>query len=386
MNRTTKQEIIQNQLAAYLAADKKQKTVILDLLYATTGYQRKALVRRSRQLQRQPRKVVDQFVARAGPKTVYGADVTAALKQLWDVSHELSGERLHPAIATYVAVLVRGGHWLHGKDTTDKLLAMSLITVKRRIAGFRKEQGMPRPKGLGSTKPSELKELIPIRRGPWDNPKPGYGEIDTVVHCGSSLQGDLAYTVQYTDVATLWVLLAAQWNKGQKATRNSIEHMRERLPFPLQGLDPDSGSEFVNWHLYDWCSTQNIQLTRIRPGKKNDHGRVEQKNYANVRQFVGYIRLDKKEQAALLGKLYQTLELYLNYFIPSQKCIRKERSGPKYKRIYDQAQTPYARALAHTDIPETTKDRLQAIYETLDLAALKQQLDDCTELLLRSAR
>jgi hypothetical protein len=317
---------------------------------------------------------------------VYGLDVTAALRYLWDLEHEPSGERLHPELANLVDSLRRHGHWRYGDSTTDKLLVMSLITVKRRITDFRKEQTTPRPKGLGSTKPSELKELIPIRRGPWDNPKPGYGEIDTVVHCGNTLQGDLTYTVQYTDVATLWVLLAAQWNKGQQATRKSIECMRKRLPFPLLGLDPDSGSEFVNWHLYEWCKVQNIQLSRIRPGKKNDHGRIEQKNYANVRQFVGYMRLDNKKQVQLLTELYQILELYLNYFIPSRKCVSKERIGSKYKRIYDTAQTPYARAIANPHIPEETKDRLQATYEQLDLVQLKRQLDSCTERLLRSAR
>jgi hypothetical protein len=385
MNRATKHEVIHGQLPAYLAATKQQKTAILDALESTTGYQRKALVRRFRQLQLHPPPATSSGI-HAGPKAVYGPDVTAALRYVWGLAHEPSGERLHPELANLAISLQRHGHWTYGADTTDKLLAMSLITVKRRIAGFRKTQTIPRPKGLGSTKPSELKELIPIRRGPWDNPVPGYGEIDTVVHCGSTLQGDLTHTVQYTDVATLWVLLSGQWNKGRAATRNSIAAMRERLPFPLLGLDPDSGSEFVNWHLYDWCKREGIQLTRIRPGKKNDHGRIEQKNYANVRQFVGYVRLDRAEQAALLNELYQTLELYLNYFIPSRKCIRKERIGSKYKRVYDTAQTPYARTLANGTVPEATKDRLQATYEQLDLLQLKQQLDACTGRLLRSVR
>ena len=70
--------------------------------------------------------------------------------------------------------------------------------------------------------------------------------MDTVAHCGSSLIGDYAYTVQYTDVATIWTCLSAQWNKGQLSTKQSIERIKTRLPFPLLGLDPDSGSSFIN--------------------------------------------------------------------------------------------------------------------------------------------
>lgn len=64
-----------------------------------------------------------------------------------------------------------------------------------------------------------MKEIIPIRRGPWEDPEPGFGEIDTVALCGSSLLGDFGYIVQYTDVSTIWTALSAQWNKGQEATK-----------------------------------------------------------------------------------------------------------------------------------------------------------------------
>jgi len=41
--------------------------------------------------------------------------------------------------------------------------------------------------------------------------------------------------VQYTDVSVIWTGLAAQWNKGEKATKDSIIRIQERLPFPLLG-------------------------------------------------------------------------------------------------------------------------------------------------------
>jgi metal-dependent amidase/aminoacylase/carboxypeptidase family protein len=97
---------------------------------------------------------------------------------------------------------------------------MSLGTMKNRIADFARIKSRG---GRGSTKPSDLREIIPIRRGPWENPEPGFGEVDTVAHCGASLAGDYGYSVQYTDVALIWTCLSAQWNKGETATRDSIE-------------------------------------------------------------------------------------------------------------------------------------------------------------------
>ena len=112
-------------------------------------------------------------------------------------------------------------------------------------------------KGLSSTKPSNLKELIPVRRGPWGNVLPGVGEIDTVAHCGNTLEGSFAYTLQYTDVNLLWCFLGAQMSKNKKETVENINAFVERTPFDILILDPDTGSEFINWHMYDYCKRKN---------------------------------------------------------------------------------------------------------------------------------
>jgi hypothetical protein len=44
--------------------------------------------------------------------------------------------------------------------------------------------------------------------------------------------------------------------------------MRHRLPFPLLGIDSDSGGEFINFHLYNYCQDEKITFTRARPYKK----------------------------------------------------------------------------------------------------------------------
>jgi len=323
MTMATKNEVFQSKLAIYVKADRAGKQKILDAVCGITNLHRKAAIRKFRVLQlrspNQPEK--------RGRPVIYTSDVTFALKDIWLAASELCGELIHPIIAEYVAILKRDGQWRHGTETTTKLLSMSEMTVKRRVSKFM--AGKTPRKGLSSTKPGALKELIPIFTGPWKDKPPGYGQLDTVVHCGSSLVGDMAFTVNWTDVATLWGGRRAQWNKGQHATQESLSEIRDRLPFVLLGAHPDTGSEFINWHLKGWCDEQKIEMTRSRPYHKNDNAYVEQKNGHVIRRFLGYRRLDTKAVVPLMNELYEVLDVYLNHFVPSRKCLEKVRIGSK---------------------------------------------------------
>lgn len=252
---------------------------------------------------------------------------------------------------------------------------MSLGAAKARLSGIAKTHGRKNP---ASTKPSELKELIPIRSGSWDNVDPGTGELDTVAHCDGYMGGNFAYTAQYTDVSVVgWTVLSAQWGKGEAATMESIERIRRRLPWTLTWLDPDSGSEFIHWHLVRWGDRYGVNLTRSQPYRKNDHARIEQKNYTNIRQFVGYWRYDDPAHVDLLNALYDVLEDYINFFVPSSKTIKKLHieNTKKCKRTHDIPKTPYQRTLDHSRISEEIKEALRVKYATLNPRTLKKQID-----------
>jgi hypothetical protein len=368
MNMVTKNNIFKEYLVEYLKANKEDKGKILDHVCFVAKTHRKAAIRKFRALQmRDP-----AHEEHRGRSLYYTADVSAALKDVWESASEVYGELLHPAITEHVHILKRDRLWNHGDQATGKLYAMSERTMKRRVACFMKAR---RSRGISTTSPSRLKEIIPIFTGPWALKPPGYGQVDTVVHCGSSLLGSMAYSVNYTDVKTLWVIPYAQWNKGQEATRKSLEIMRMFLLFPLKGIHPDTGSEFVNWHVKGWCDTLGIEMTRSRPYHKNDNAYVEQKNGHVIRRFLGYTRIDCKEAIPVMNEFYRVLGLYLNHFIPSRKCIEKVRVGSKYKRKYDKAQTPYQRVLAHPDIPKETKEKLRKEHEKLNPLILKREME-----------
>lgn len=382
MTMITKQQILKDKLGEYLKADREDKGILLDNLESVTGFARKAIIRRLKGIQlSDPAKADDR-----GRKEVYGPRVTEALKEIWSLFHQLCAERLHPLLPEYVKVLKQTKAWDYSDTVTKLLLQMSLATAKRRISNFLKIKGQR--KGKGTTKPTSLKEIIPIRRGPWDNPPAGKGEVDTVAHCGSTVAGDYAFTVQYTDVSTIWTCLSAQWNKGQEATKQSFERIKLRLPVTLLAIDPDSGSEFINWLLKGWCDAQIpiIEMTRIRPYYKNDHARIEQKNYTNIRDFLGYTRIEDQGKVALMNELYDYLEDYINFFLPSMKCIKKERRGSKYRRIYDKARTAYRRVLDDPIIDRKIKAALKSKYVKLNPMTLKKNIDRLLKEILTGTR
>jgi len=372
MNMTTKNNVFARYLSEYLKATEERKGEILDHVCDVTKVHRKSAIRKFAKLQMNGGVLFDK----RGRKTYYTSDVTLALKTVWEATSELCGELVYPVIEEYVAILRRDGMWPHSEEATDKLLRMSGATVKRRVAIF---MGAKEPKkGKSATSPSKLKEIIPIFTGPWKDKPPGFGQIDTVVHCGSSLLGDMAFSVNFTDISTLWLSLAAQWNKGQRATTASLQRIEGKVPFPILGMHPDTGSEFINWFLKAWADGRHIELTRSRPNHKNDNAYVEQKNGHVIRRFLGYARIDQPEVIEKMNGLYDVLELYLNHFVASRKCLEKVRVGSKYRKTYDKGKPAYRRVLASPDISDEVKDKLKAEHETLNPLILKRRIDTLT--------
>ena len=167
MNMATKQEVFKEKLQEYLAAQsRKEKGCILDAVCRITGVHRKAAIRRFRTFQLHP----DQGRGKRGRKPIYGHRLISLIREVWEASSRICAERLHPIIPEYVQVLKRDGMWPYDEERTTLLLRMSLGTLKDRIERFER---IKKGGGKGTTKPSHLKEIIPVRRGPWQNPPPG---------------------------------------------------------------------------------------------------------------------------------------------------------------------------------------------------------------------
>lgn len=353
-----------------MKADKQRKGEILDNICDTTVMNRKSAIRRFSVLQlKDPNRKETR-----GRPLYYTPDTTSALKDIWKAGNEMCGELLFSIAREYVETLTRDKMWENSDEATGKLLAMSLGTMKNKIKGFLKIQRKGR--GFALTSPSNLKHIIPVFMGPWENELPGSGQIDTVAHCGTTLLGNFAYTLNYVDISTLWDIARAQWNKGQEATINGLRQIKNQLPFLLQKIHPDTGSEFINWLCKGYCDTNKIEMTRSRPNHKNDNAYVEERNGHVVRKYVGYLRYDCKEAVVALNNLYAVLCPYLNHFIPSRKCIEKKKIGSKYVKTYEKiAKTPYQRVLENEHIPEETKEELRREHAELNPLVMKKEID-----------
>jgi hypothetical protein len=368
MTNQGKRELLKAVRPRYLKASRAQKSRILDEFVAATRYHRKYAIHLL--LHVPPRR----SKKKRGRRLTYGPDVVAALAQAWEVSGRLCGKRLHPFLPDLVEALERHSELQLAPETRDKLLQMSVSTIDRRLKRARASLGL---RGRTTTKPGTLlKHNVPVRTfADWNEQQPGFLEIDLVAHGGDSAAGEFLHTLCAVDIETRWTEPVALPNKGQKATFEGIQALRQRLPFPMLGIDSDSGGEFINHHLVRYCKQEHITFTRSRPFKKNDQAHVEQRNWTVVRQIIGYARYESPEALKLLASIYEDLRLFVNFFQPVMKLANKTRVGSKVRKTYDMAQTPYQRILTSQDVEQADKDRLSDLYLTLNPAELKRRID-----------
>ena len=364
----TKNDIFNEYSSQYWKADKKEKGEILLHICMVTKMNRKSAIRKFKSLQnKDPCKIEGR-----GRSTYYTPDVTAALKDIWNDGDEVCGELLHPMIKEYVEILKRDGMWNHSDEATGKLLSMSEATTKRRVGNFLKVRR--KRHGISDTKPSHIKHLVPIFIGPWKDKPPGYGQIDTVRHSNCA-SGDAVYSLNYTDAASLATFFHAQWNKGQEATRDSMQIIKDTMYMPLLGAHPDTGSEFINTMVIAWNKENSVDFSRSRPNHKNDNMYVEERNGHVIRKTIGYITLNCKEAVDALNDVYEILMPYRFHFVAVRRMIEKEKLSSRYRRVYEKkGMPPYQRMLAHENVSEEVKEKLRQAHDLLNPRTLKQEI------------
>jgi hypothetical protein len=375
MSPRSKKEYAEAIYQRYKSASRCEKAVILDEFCSTCGYHRKHAIRLLRAFKHSIKPPSKRPKKRGRPSVYRDNTILKPLKKIWLTANLPCSKRLKVIIPLWLPGYQEQFGQLD-KETVRKLECLSPSTIDRLLCPTRRQYTK---RGHSTTKPGTLlRKQIPLKTNQWDESRPGFLEADTVAHCGESLAGMFAYTIDFVDIATGWTEQRAVWGKGETGVLEQIKNVESLLPFTLLGFDSDNGSEFLNHHLFRHFIQRDrpIQFTRSRAYHKDDNAHIEQKNWTHVRQWLGYQRLDKPDVVPLLNNLYLTeWRLFHNFFCPSVKLVSKNRLGSKTIKRHDLPKTPYQRIMESAHVEPAIKHALTKQLENLNPFLLRIQME-----------
>jgi hypothetical protein len=362
----------------YVRASKKEKGVILQEYCATTGH---STPYAAYLLRTYGKRVVLEGVTlvptRPSPwhrkrKHIYGPAVVEVLIWVYHLAGELCGKRLQAAMPELLRALERTGTLLP-RVPHAALLRMSSATMDRLLREEKaKEKGRKhRPR----TRPGSLLGLIPVVSfRELSAASPGSVEVDLVSHDGGKTRGDHCYTLTVTDRCSGWTEIVPVQNRAQVHVFAALSGVLSHVPFPVQLLHSDNGSEFINDELRRFCDANSIRFTRSRPWHKNDNCYVESRNWTLVRRYLGYRRFDTEEQLADLTRLETLIAVRANVLQPSMALLEKVRTGGKIQRRYLPPVTPLHRLLEAPEVTDQAKARLLRQLRDVNPVSLQRDI------------
>uniref|UniRef100_A0A7C4PP19 Transposase n=1 Tax=Anaerolinea thermolimosa TaxID=229919 RepID=A0A7C4PP19_9CHLR len=360
VSKQTKKELIQVLGMRYRKSQKQEKTQILDEFIALSGCHRKHAIRL---LSGHSGSDVPSRFEVPPRRKIYSEAVKEALIMAWEASDRICGKRLKALLPSLLDAMERHGHLHLAPEVKTLLFKVSPATIDRLLSPLR-DPSQARRK---TRRVKKVSQQIPIRTyADWNDPVPGYLEIDFVVHGGGQIAGSLIHTLVATDICSGWTDFIPLLAREQSLVTEGLGVIFKQIPFPALGIDSDNDSAFINDTLSAFCKDHQIEFTRSRAYHKNDQAWVEQKNGAVIRRLTGHGRYTGVVACQALAHLYQAARFYVNFFQPSFKLHHKTRDGSKVKRTYQPPATPCDRLLKHPAVPGTVKDQLRLQRQQLD--------------------
>lgn len=392
LSMTSRAEITTRYAKAFKAADKRSKGRILDEVVSVTGWSRDNARRRLTSAAQRPPGAGRAVAARPRKPRAnkYSYDALKVLQRVWAVSGGQCGKYLAASMRIQLDGLERHdelvvGQGRYSAGVRAELLSVSPATIDRYL---RTAKATDQIRGVSTTKPSPLlRSSITVRKaGDEVEAEPGFFEGDTVAHCGPTLKGEFARTVNLTCVHTGWVFTRSVRNNAHAHILSALQAGEQEIPFAVSGLDFDNGTEFLNKAVIKWAADRDIYFTRSRPYKKNDQATIESKNNHLVRKYAFYLRYDTDEERHALNRLWKLVDDRLNYLTPTIKPVGwgQDKAGRR-RRLYDKPRTPLDRLLAAGVLAPAQAQELIAYRDNLNPAALAREIADIQAVLLSLA-
>lgn len=389
MTKQSKQEYFAAMKERYKhSLSRKELSRLLDEVVRVCKVHRKHAIRvfNAKALPAHPKAIYGRREKKLGrPHEYHANEITLFLIGVWHATNKACSKRLQSLLPLWLPKYNEATGIVLSLEHQALIMRMSHSTIDRLLAVERSKYRLDR--GRATTKPGTLlKKRIPTKTSQWDEHRPGFLEVDTVAHCGTSTAGMFVLTLNTVDIATGWVEPRAVWGKGERGVVEAFSDIEQSLPFRLRGFDSDNGSEFLNYHMAAYLTKRKRrpEYTRSRDGKKNDNTHIEGKNWTHVRQYFGYERFDNPDVVPLMNDLYaHEYSQLINFFLPSVKLQHKERVGSKIIKHHDKPTTPCDRLLASPSIPKEVKQQLRERRRTLNPFLLHQIVQTKIRRILR---
>lgn len=377
MNIKAKQQYMETLRERYLKSNKKEKGEILDEYCRNTNEDRKYAIKKFRYK-------VKIKECRKKRKEYYDGYVKSILVLMWRIFDYPCGQRLETSLKDETDRMRKMGEIICSDEVAEKLKKIASATIDRKLEHEREVELNKRKYKPTHTFP--LKKEVPVKTSAdLDRENPGTTQIDFVEHCGASVSGEYVNSLSITDIFSGWWEGDAVIGKGQERALLAIDKARNRSPFNWKEMHPDNGTNIMNYHIYKYGLDNGIFLSRSRPYKKNDNCFVEQKNSTHIRREFGYLRYDTETERKIMSDLFQNeLRLYKNFFQPVIKLASKIRFKGRVKRKYDKPKTPYRRLMESDKVIEEKKYELKVLYESLNPAELKRDIEKKLNALQRA--
>jgi hypothetical protein len=257
---------------------------------------------------------------------------------------------------------------------------------------LRKDKTALSLKGKSLTKSAGiLKHRIPIRTfyTSQERKLPGFIQIDTVHHCGQAASGQ--YILTLTVAASGWICLYSLLNKAHRWTFAALRDIYANLPFPCGSSTAITAASSSTRSSPTGTATPPAlfplpaqEATRKMTTVCGPLVRVEQKNGAVVRDYIGYDHLEGDTLQSRLARVYRHLVPLLNFFMPAMKLESKVKVGSKEVKKYDAPRSPYQRLLESEALPPGVKAELVRQYGLYNPVQLQHNVNKAI-LALREA-